>query len=333
MWKALVGLVLATAVIVTSVVLYPMRHRFFRPSVDQVGGTRVVLKVEGTPEALVAIFRERYDPKQSEGLVIEAHDGRITIDVPHGRRHDELLAQIRSSVRRPGRFRTSVLIHPEDDAPAVIAAKKWLEKPDNCKQLEEAYLKGDPMPPFEGEFKAKGAAEPSARYDWVYLDWYFASVIHGLHTAMAGAATEVVPVFHEIKGGRSRALIVTLARRIASVEGLTNSDVVRPRFENLPGTPFGVRVNYLFEGDGKRRMNDLTTRLVSSSFSKPRRIAHILDDEIVHYVDVYRIQPQFRYSAAVVSVSEAAGMVGMMRAPLPPATQVTLVEEVALDPR
>src|SRR4051812_41183643 len=85
MGKVLAGTFLVIAVVGGSVWFYPV----LRPDVTRVGGTRVVLDVQGDADAVAAALRRRFDPTEAEGIVIRAEGARVEVDVPNGRRHDE----------------------------------------------------------------------------------------------------------------------------------------------------------------------------------------------------------------------------------------------------
>ncbi|MGL4554070.1 MAG: hypothetical protein ACRC33_23150 [Gemmataceae bacterium] len=332
MWKVLAGIVLATAVVGGSVILYPMRNRLFRPDVQHVGGTRVVLTVEGDADAVADALRRRFDPKESEGIVIRVEAGRVEVDVPNGRRHGENVERVRRLSHRPGRLRTGVLAHDQDDADAVAAGKKWLADGANRKALEDAHAKGDPLPPFPGDFKAKGPAAPSARYGWVSLDWERTS--HGMSGTPSVAARGHFPLVHELPGvgGRS-GVVITLMRQLPAGEGVTNGDVVRPRVQELGRGRFGTYVHVRLAGDGRLRLLDLMGKTAASPGPNPRRIAFAIDDAVLHYFDAPGSLIIDGFQAVVDSATEGEDVIDLIRVPLPAGARVSVDREVILPGR
>jgi hypothetical protein len=326
MWKVLVGIVMATAVIAASVILYPMRNRLFRPDVNRVGGTRLVLDVKGDAGAVADAYRQRFDPKDTEGIVLRAEEGRIEVDVPTARRHGENLERVKRLAGRVGRFKVGIIAHDKDDAGAIAAGKKWLAVPANRKALEDAQSKGEPLPAFEGEFKGKGPGDPAARYEWAWTDWERAARMHGMFGRGVGSARDQFPLVHSVSvAGREH--LFTLVRQLPDAEGLTNADV-RPRIHSMSRSSYGTQMQLRIEADGRRRLSALVSKYGTPAVPNPRWVALLIDSELLFHHDL--MTKHEVYYPLLNTAADAEDLMALFRAPLPAGTKVSIEKEETL---
>jgi preprotein translocase subunit SecD len=128
--KKVLVVCLAAAVVAGGVKLFQMRHQLFRPNAARVGGTEVVFAAEGAAgeddlERACTVLCKRFDPIGAAGVEVRsAGSGRIAVLVPNGKRHDELVEQVRRLAAIPGRVEFGVIAHEQHDHKGLEEARK-----------------------------------------------------------------------------------------------------------------------------------------------------------------------------------------------------------------
>lgn len=303
MWKALLSLVAAAAIIAGGVFLYRHRHVLFRPDFARTGGTVLAFAVDGDPpvdglDETVAVLRRRFDPTRGQGVEIRATAaGEIEIMVPVTYKSDELVDRVKRLAGRRGslEIRLVASVGEEDAAlKATVAALKEPGAKDKVPPPEAAAPKAGVRLGGEAEYRYRwarlGPSEVKAlRLEAMYLRGGSpdeAVVQQALTTGHAVnglmmARQVLLAVRKDPAGGDP--LFYVLTREEPDRPGITGKDVDRTwtttetKFMRRPAVGIG------FTPDGGAELFALTSRYATAGWDPygKHRLAVILDGEAV----------------------------------------------------
>lgn len=318
----LVALVVGTVVIYAGVTLYHLRDELFRPDVNKVGGTEVVLEIEQEPNADAAekarrVLHKRFDERGS-GVEVRL-DGvkHLAVVVPNSRRHDTIVGQVRRLGPRRGRVEFRMVAQTTFDKDAMeLAETKFLAMKDVPAKLGEA-----------GEELVVGVGAAAKRYRWFSLsdgqaqEWLrYGPARGGPVKARHDRWTEDsgfghVRLFGVDRGAGSAAYFVLCvepdpADRIGG-EGI---EQVRPA--GLDHNHTG-RLEITFSEELAERLRRLTGPYLSSPrTTRPDEhynLACVLDGQVVFASDLYQPIKRKQTFAAHVLPSDVEDLAAMLR--------------------
>jgi len=320
----LVALVVGTVVITAGVLLYKMSPDLFRPDVNKVGGTEVVLEVahadnDDDVERACLVLKKRFDERGS-GVEVRRDGARhLAVVVPNGRRHDAIVSQANRLGAKPGRVEFRMVANQTEDADAMALA-----------QGRFFDMKGVPVKPGEvGDEIVAGVGLAKRRFRWFPLsegqarDWTRYGSARGAGGAVVrgGADRWVkssdwshVTMFVVDRGGGSEAYFV-LCREPEEGVRVGGEAIERVRV----GAVDHVRESMLevtFTEEGAAALRMMTGPYViphSSRAEEYHSLACIVDGEVVFAHDLATSIQRRQSFSAHVGPSDADDLAAMLR--------------------
>ncbi|MFO0841033.1 MAG: hypothetical protein U0797_01370 [Gemmataceae bacterium] len=305
MWKALFTLAATCGIIGGGVLLYQNRNRLFRPNFAKVGGTRLVVEVEGDLPGggvveVAEVLRRRFDRHGSAGIEVrEIGDREIEIAVPRGTKHGDRVEQVKRLLDRTGRLEFRLLARASEDGKAFRAADERLRKPD-------AKAANPPPPPRARDGSARFASqmpgEPEFTYGWARLSPNEVKMLRLDEPTMRREhTTDLATVASALKHGQpfypssSPELLVAvrkpnekadpvfyaLTRQEPESDAITGELIDRVTVSREYGTRYLMTVQ--LNREGGQKLLSLTTRNVLAGHNPEgwRKLAVILDGEVL----------------------------------------------------
>jgi len=330
MWQKILPFLVAIAIVIGGILLYRNRHQLFRPNVDKLGGTLLVLAVDGDPphEGLadaVKVLQRRFDSTGELGITVRAANEReIEVLVPRTDNHDELVARVQALIARPGKLEFRILANEEDDKEVCQAVR---QKPP---KLDEKL----PDPPRnelgEPDFPSELPGRPVHRYAWARLTPPLMKVAR-LDAKRLGPAEEEGPaemrlattgepfaplgvpmclaVARKEAGG---VVFYMLTREVAAELRVTSQHVESVQTERgRGGALLTMAINLTREGG--QRLTALTAANTRMRHDQPRYLGTVIDDELVTIPSLFGVISRKVHINAPFEPDEAESVVGLIR--------------------